>query len=117
MQVTAYSGTSTVDPVGSLVSQAQGATTSHTTPTTTAPSGSWVVSVWSDKQAVARTWSPPASGVAARSNLAGAANGGIATLLVDSGGPVSGGTVGGLTATVPTASNQATVFIVVLVAG
>jgi hypothetical protein len=116
LQLTAYSGTSTVDPIGSLVSAAQGATVAHTTPTTSAPAGSWVVSVWSDKQAVARTWTAP-GGVTVLSNVPGSASGGLATLLADSGGPVAGGTVGGLTATVPTASNQATVFTVVLAAG
>jgi hypothetical protein len=116
LQLTVYSGTSTVDPIRSLASAIQGATTTHTTPTSTAPAGSWVVSVWSDKQAVARTWTAP-GGVAVLSNVPGAASGGVATLLADSGGPVAAGTVGGLQASVPTASNQATVFTIVLAAG
>ena len=88
--------------------------TAHTTPVATAAQGSWVLSIWSDKQAVARTWTPPAAGVVERSNLAGIGTGDMATLLADSGAPVPTGAVGGSTATVPTASNRATVFTVVL---
>ena len=75
-----------------------------------------MVSVWSDKQPVARRWSPP-TGAVERSNVAGVGNGDIATLVADSGGPVAGGTVGGLTATVPTPSNRATMFTIVLAEG
>jgi hypothetical protein len=88
--------------------------TAHTTPTATAAQGSWVLSIWSDKQSVARTWAPPAAGVVERSNLAGVGTGDMATLVTDSGGPVPTGTAGGHTATVPAASNRATVFTVVL---
>ena len=54
------------------------------------------------------------AGVAERSNLAGVGNGDVATLVADSGGPVAGGQVGGLTATVPTASSRSTMLTVVL---
>jgi hypothetical protein len=109
-QLVAYSGTSTGDPV--VVAAADTGGTDHTTPTATAASGNWVVSVWSDKQSVAHTWTPP-SGPTLRSNLASGGSGDVATLLMDS-GPSSGGQVGGLTATVPGASNQATMFTIVL---
>jgi hypothetical protein len=72
-----------------------------------------VLSVWSDKQAGERQWTPPA-GVTRRSNLAGVGNGDVATLVADSGGPVAAGQVGGLTATVPTPSNRATMLTVLL---
>jgi hypothetical protein len=55
--------------------------------------------------------------VTARSNIAGIGTGDIATLVADSGGPVTGGPVGGLTASVPTPSNRATMLTVVLGAG
>jgi hypothetical protein len=48
--------------------------------------------------------------------VAGVGNGDIATLVADSGAPVAAGTVGGLTATVPTPSNRATMLTVVLAA-
>jgi hypothetical protein len=50
-----------------------------------------------------------------RSNLAGVGTNDVATLVGDSGVPVAG-RVGGLRATVPTASTRATVFTIVLAA-
>jgi hypothetical protein len=77
------------------------------------PAGSWVLSIWSDKSSTARQFVAPA-GLAERSNLAGVGNGDVATLVADSGGPVAAGQVGGLTATVPTASSRSTMLTVVL---
>ncbi len=114
LQLAAYSGTSATDPVASVTGAIDVGGTAHTTPVATAAQGSWVLSIWSDKQAVARTWTPPAAGVVERSNLAGVGTGDMATLLADSGAPVPTGAVGGSTATVPAASNRATVFTVVL---
>ncbi|MGZ4508079.1 MAG: PKD domain-containing protein [Blastococcus sp.] len=116
LQLLAYSGTAATGPVATVTGAGDGAGTSHTTPTATAPAGSWVISVWSDKQSAAREWAPPASGTTVRSSLAGIGAGDLATLVADSGGPVAAGTVGGLTATVPTASNRATMLTVVLAA-
>jgi PKD repeat protein len=116
LQLLAYAGTSTTDPIASVTGASDGSGTAHTTPTASASSGSWVVSVWSDKQADARQWTAPATATE-RSNLAGVGSGDVATLVADSGGPVTGGQVGGLTATVPTPSNRATMLTVVLAAG
>ena len=100
--------------MASVTGAADGAGTAHTTPAATAAAGSWVLSVWSDKQNAARQWTAPSSGVTERSNLAGVGTGDLATLVADSGGPVAAGQVGGLTATVPTASSRATMLTVVL---
>jgi PKD repeat protein len=116
LQVLAYSGTAATGPVASVTSAATGAVTSHTTPTATAAPGSWVLSVWSDKGSAARTWTPPA-GVTVRSNLAGVGSGDIATLVADGGAAVTTTTVGGLTATVPSARTRGTTFTVVLARG
>lgn len=113
LQLMAYSGTSASGPVASVVGAAGGPGTSHTTPTATAPAGAWVLSIWSDKSPTARQFLPPAQ-LAERSNLAATGNGDVATLVADSGGPVAGGIVGGLTATVPTPSSRSTVLTVVL---
>jgi hypothetical protein len=113
LQLAAYSGVSAADPVAMLAGKVDVGGTAHTTPTATAQAGSWVVSIWSDKQAAAHTWSAP-TGVVVRDNQAGAGSGDPATLLGDSGIGLPAGTVGGLTATVPTASNRATAFTVVL---
>ncbi len=114
LQLVAYSGTSATDPVASATGAVDIGGTAHTTPTATAAQGSWVLSVWSDKQSVARSWTAPATGVVERSNLAGLGTGDMATLIADGGAPVPTGSVGGHTATVPAASNRATVFTVVL---
>ena len=112
LQLVAYSGTAASGPIASVTSFARAAGTSHPTPGTTATAGSWVLSVWSDKQAAARTWTAP-GGVNVRSNLAGVGTGDVATLVADN-GPVAGGAVGNLTATVPTASTRATTLTIVL---
>jgi PKD repeat protein len=113
LQLLAYSGTHATAPVASVTGAVDGSGTAHTTPASSAAAGSWVVWVWSDKQAGARTWTTPA-GTSERSNLGGAGNGDVATLVADSGGPVPAGPVAGRTATVPTASNRAVLFTIVL---
>jgi hypothetical protein len=113
LQLFAYSGTAATGPVASVVGAAGGGGTSHTTPTAEAPAGSWVLSIWSDKAPTARQFAAPAD-LAERSNLAGVGNGDVATLVADSGAPVPGGQVGGLTATVPTPSSRSTMLTVVL---
>ncbi|TQN37551.1 PKD domain-containing protein [Blastococcus colisei] len=116
LQLMAYSGTSAEGPVASVTGAGGGrGLTAHTTPTADAAAGSWVLSVWSDKAPHERLWVPPAE-LAERSNIAGAGNGDVATLVADSGAPVPAGQVGGLTATVATASSRATTLTVVLAA-
>jgi hypothetical protein len=111
LQLMAYSGTAASGPIASVASSARPSGTSHPTPGATARANSWVLSVWSDKQAAARTWTAP-GGVTVRSNLAGVGSGDVATLVADN-GPASGA-VGNLTATVPTASTRAATFTIVL---
>ncbi len=113
LQLVAYSGTAPAGPVTSLTGASHTGGTAHTTPSATAPAGSWVLSVWSDKSSAARQFSAPA-GVVERSNTAGVGSGDVATLLADGGGPVTGGQAGGLTATVPVAISRATMLTVLL---
>jgi hypothetical protein len=115
LQLVAYSGTATSGPIASVQTSARPAGTSHPTPPSTAAAGSWVVSVWSDKQSVARTWTAPA-GVTVRNNQAGIGAGDVATLVADN-GPVAGGAIGNLTATVPTASTRAATLTIALARG
>jgi hypothetical protein len=112
----AYSGTAASGPVASVAGATDVGGTAHTTPATTAAAGSWVLWVWSDRSADPRQWTPP-DGPAARSNLAGVGNGDVATLVADSGAALAAGPVGGRTATVPVASNRATLLSVVLARG
>ena len=85
----------------------------HTTPTATAPAGSWVVSYWADKTATTTAWTAPA-GTQLLATGAGTGAGHMSWLLVDSGGPVPAGTVGGLTATADSAAANAVTATVVL---
>jgi hypothetical protein len=110
--LTASWGTGAAGPIAWVASTPRGAGTSHPTPGATAAAGSWVLSVWSDKQAAARTWTAP-GGVDVRSNLPGVGSGDVATLVADN-GPVAGGAVGNLTATLPTASTRAATLTIVL---
>jgi PKD repeat protein len=112
LQLAAYSGTAAT-PVTSVTGAGDVGGTAHTTPQATAGDGSWVLSAWSDKQGVARAWVAP-DATELRSSVAGSGNGDVASLLVDGGAPVAAGTVGGLTATVPTPSNRATMLTIVL---
>ena len=114
LQLLAYSGVSATDAVSSASGRVDIGGTSHTTPTATAAAGSWVVSVWSDKQNPARSWTMTGSDATVRNSQAGVGSGDMATLVADSGVGVPAGQVGGLTATVPAASNRATMFTVVL---
>ena len=75
-----------------------------------------MLSVWSDKQN-ARAHLDARPGDVERSDLSAPGTGAVATMLADSNGPVPAGTVAGLTATVPTSSNRATMFTIVLTAG
>jgi PKD repeat protein len=113
LQLLAYSGTAASGPVASVTGASDTGGTSHTTPQATATTGSWVLSVWSDKSTAARAWTAP-SGVSPRSALDGVGSGDVATLVADGGAPVQAGTVGGSAATVPAASSRATMLTVVL---
>ncbi|MGY1833883.1 PKD domain-containing protein [Blastococcus sp. SYSU DS0510] len=116
LQLMAYSGTAASGPVASVTGAADGAgLTAHTTPVAEAAAGSWVLSIWSDKGPEGRQFTPPAE-LSERSNIAGAGNGDVATLVADSGAPVGGGPVGGLTATVSAPSSRAVMLTVVLAA-
>ncbi|MGY1825712.1 MULTISPECIES: PKD domain-containing protein [unclassified Blastococcus] len=116
LQLMAYSGTAVSGPVASVTGAADGAgLTAHTTPVAEAAAGSWVLSIWSDKGPEGRQFTPPAE-LSERSNIAGAGNGDVATLVADSGAPVGGGPVGGLTATVSAPSSRAVMLTVVLAA-
>lgn len=116
LDLVAYSGTSKTAPVASFTGANDTGGSAHTTPTATAPAGAWVVSVWTDKSASARSFTAPA-GVSVRDSLAGRGTGDLAVLVADSGGSVPAGQVGGLTATVSAPSSRATMLTLVLAAG
>ncbi|MDQ3628318.1 MAG: phytase [Actinomycetota bacterium] len=85
----------------------------HTTPTSRAEAGSWVVGYWAEKSIADNSWdAPPGQVVRARS--AGTGGGAVSALLSDGGAPVAAGTVGGLTATSGVATRKALMITVVL---
>ena len=90
-----YSGVGTSAPIVARVGDAN--RTTHVSPTLAAPPGSWVVTLWADKSETTTGWTAPA-GVTTRDVGLGTGGGRFTSLLVDSGGPVSG-SYGGRTAT------------------
>ena len=112
LQLLAYSGTNTTNPVVRSASAATGAVTRHAAPAITAPAGSWVVHVWTARSTGARTWTPP-SGVRTRSNLAAAASGDVATLVAEV-GPVTVTTQPARTATLSAVSTRGATWSIVL---
>jgi PKD repeat protein len=113
LQLVAYDGTSTADPVATFATRSDPASTvTHPTPTVSVTNGgSWLLSYWADKSSLTTDWSAP-SGAVVRDELVGTGGGHIGSLVADSGAAVSTGTAGGLTATTDAASRAATVSIV-----
>ena len=101
MELLAYHGTDTTNPVlASALTAETTAKTTHTTPTLANSSGtSWLVSFWSEKSSTTTgSWTPPPSQMQ-RDLVVGDAGAHISSLLMDSGASVPTGTVGGLIAT------------------
>lgn len=113
LTLVAYSGTSPASPVSTFAGASDSGGTSHLTPTVAAPADALVVSVWTDKSAVARSFTAPA-GVSVRTTINGGGTGDLAVLFADGGTPVPAGQVGGLTATVGAASARATMLTLLL---
>lgn len=113
--LSAYRGTSTVDPVASWDSSLETTSrTSHTTPTVPVASDrSWVVWYWAHKDNTTTALVPPA-GVATRSSGTQTGSGRVTGLLVDTNAPVAIGTAAGQTATAATAASNATMWSIVL---
>ena len=113
LELVAYSGTSTANPVAGFATRSDPAdTTGHTSPTVqVANAGSWLLSYWADKSSLTTDWTAPAGSVI-RDEAIGSGSGRIASLLADSGAAVPTGTAGGLTATTDAASRAAMVSIV-----
>lgn len=113
LRVTAYQGTDTSAPVATAkhVITTSGAT--RTTPTATADtSGSWVVGYWAAKGS-ATSWGTPSSGTSrGASSGPGAAH--VTAMLADSDGGVSTGTVGGWSADIDAAGDNAAAWTIVL---
>ena len=115
VQVAAYRGVVAEDLTVASVGYT-GRSTTRRTPTAVAAEGDYVTSWWSGKSGAATTWAPPAS-LTARSVTANSGSGRIVSRLAGSGGPVSGGTVGGHLATSDSPTGSAVAWSIVLPAG
>lgn len=105
-----YSGVGSSAPVVARVGDK--ATSAHVSPTVVAPAGSWVVTLWADKSETTTGWTAP-SGVTTRDVGLGTGSGRFTSLLVDSGGPVSG-SYGGRTATTNAANSYTDMWTIAL---
>lgn len=110
--VTAYRGANQATPVAVLDSATTVATTTHVSPSLTAPAGSLVVSIWSDKSPEPADWVEPA-GTQVRAETVGVGAGRMSLLVVD-GGAAQGGPVGGLTATTDITSSRGVSWTIAL---
>ena len=105
-----YSGVGSSAPVVARVGDANRA--AHVSPTVTAPAGSWVVTLWADKSETTTGWTAPA-GTTTRDIGLGTGGGRFTSLLVDSGGPVSG-SYGGRTASTNANSSYTDMWTIAL---
>jgi PKD repeat protein len=87
--------------------------TAHVTPTVQGHAGDWALSYWADKSSATTDFSLPAE-VTEREAICSANAGHICSVLADSGGPISDGPYGGLTATADASSAVATMWTVIL---
>ena len=89
-------------------------TTTHVSPTVSAPSGSWVVTYYADKSATTTAWTAPAEATLRDTLVEVTGSTRFSALLVDSGGPVPASTYGGLTATTNATSDKAAMWTIAL---
>ncbi len=114
VQLLAYSGTSTANPVVTAANRVTaGSATTYQTPVATVPSsGDVVLSVWTVKSSSVNSWAAP-SGQNVRSTAYGSGGGRIDSLVSD-GGAASAGSAGGLTATTDNAGSVFAAWTIVI---
>ncbi|NKZ08816.1 PKD domain-containing protein [Actinomadura latina] len=117
IQLLAYDGTNTTDPVAAVAKGGDAdSVTAHTSPNAqVGGTGSWAVTYWADKSSSTTSWTAPA-GVETRRIGIGSGGGRITSLTVDSNGTVATGTYGGKTATTDAAS-RAGMWTIILAQG
>jgi hypothetical protein len=114
VQLVAYSGTNTTNPVASFAVNASAGSASVTTPTVTvAGSGAWVVSYWAAKSSTITTWTVPGT-VVNRGAANGTGSGRINSVIADGGATAPLGSAGGLTATTDQVPGTADSWSIVL---
>lgn len=117
MTVGAYRSTGATPSVTALAGGSNTSGTSHVAPAIpVAASGSWLVSIFSEKSSTDTTWTLP-GGVTQRSAGATTGSGKISGVWGDSAGPVPTGTAAARTATTSTTSSRSATFSVVIAPG
>ena len=111
-----YSGVAATSPVRAVSSATDSSRASHTSPTVTAGSGDWVLTYYVDFSSTTTSWSSP-GGTTTRDSSTQTGSGRYASLWVDSGAPVPGGSYGGLTASSNAASSRAFAWTMALQSG
>ncbi|WP_448231840.1 PKD domain-containing protein [Microbacterium lacticum] len=89
-------------------------TTSHTSPTSTAQAGDWVVSYWGGRAATSSTWTVPAPSVVRDFSAATGTGYQFSAVIADTGAPVQAGSAGGVTATSSVVNDRSVAWTVVL---
>jgi PKD repeat protein len=114
VQLVAYSGTSTSNPVLTSSSNSVAGGTSLTSPTVSiGAGGTWVVSYWTAKSSAVNSWTVPGSQTTRNSDN-GSGSGRVNSVIADSGAAVSAGSHGGITATTDGAIGGADSWTIVL---
>lgn len=110
MAISAYRG---VGSVASAATTVDGATSTHTAPSVTVPSGSWVVWFWSERGNNTASWTPGA-GVTLRQDVYSTGGGRVSALVGDT-GTARTGVVAGPSATTDVKSSGGVNWSIVLV--
>lgn len=114
VQLVAYDGTDSSNPVAQAQVNTASSTTSVTSPTATVASGgSWVVTYWAAKSSAVTAWTLPGSQTS-RGADDGSGSGRINSVVADTGSSVSAGPVGGVTATTDQTAGAADSWTIVL---
>ncbi len=108
-----YSGVDATSPIRAAASATDSARASHVSPSVTAVAGDWVLTYYVDFSASTTSWTAP-GGTTTRDSATETGSGRYASLWVDSGAVVPGGSYGGLTATTNAASSRAFAWTIAL---
>jgi PKD repeat protein len=111
--LTAYRGVDPSQAIQTIASSTDGGSTQHASPTAAAPANGWALQIWTDKSSGTTSWTTPA-GTTVRSSTYGTGTGRVSAVATDSGSAVSGGTVGGQSATTDAASGRAIAWTITL---
>lgn len=113
LDLVAYSGVASSDPVVSWAGQAETAVgAEHTTPPAVDAAGGWVISFWADKTNATTDWTEPADQTVRAETITPSA-GRVTTLLTDTNGPKVGAQPG-QTATANSATAKAVMWTMVI---